>query len=529
MKKTLVILLATIVALSIQTKAQTDVSKTLEANTKYLSSYDMKGRGHGSKQAEQTREFIKENMQGLGLQCVGYNLSSKDVKRIQDSIGEYRNKIERLLQNNKSKQDSEKKDIGSYLQIREDKLYENFYVTIKAKSQSTRKGCLLIEIPYNGYGVDTLQQKELVNYSVNGAGKVALAIEMAKYFQQQADSLSRDIIILFVDDIETNDIGDVFRFENKEKDIKILFSFGNVTEDCYKTVEQDDSWWSYTMPYNIVNAGRLLAPMLIKDVENNTQADYDGKTAYRAFIAYNYGEYDAEHYANIIDSLDFNVFERNLSFFEKVIMLFDNSELAMKAVKTSDGQMIEDDNYEKDFYITEDVPEALQDYKHRNYWGMNAMIGSNQHHYTKGRVTGKNTTAFMVGLFAHLEFAKYNAIRVGVNYERANANRKDGWYQSNVLSIPLNYELSTGGKRFAEFSIAIGPYFDYTFSGELNKKDLDFDNEFRNYEFGLNLQLLVRTRRFIIGWYTKNGLTNIMHHNPEILERASYFMIGWRF
>ncbi len=529
MKKVLFILVAMFTVFTFQARSQSNFPKSLETNTRYLSNYDMKGRGHGSQQAKQTKEFIKNQMQSLGLQCVDYTLNSNQIKQIKDSIEDYRRQIEQQLEEGSTSVDTSKQSTATDDALKgNDKLYENFYVTLKAQNKNIRKGSFIIEIPYNGYGVDTLQEKELVNYSVNNASKVALAIEMAKYFKEHADSLCRDITILFIDDIQTNNIGDVFRFENKKDDIKMVFSFGNITDECYKTSQADNSWWSYTIPYNITNAGVLLVPVLMKDLQNYTQVDYDGQMAYRAHISYT-GNYDSEGYTNIIDSLDFNTLNRNLSFAEKVIMLYANNDLSMKVVKTKDGKMIEDDNYEKNYFITEDTPDIMKDYKHRSYWGMNAMIGSNTHHYTKGRVTGKNTTAFMVGLFAHLEFAKYNSIRIGVNYERANANRKDGWYQSNVLSIPLNYELSTGGKHFAEFSIAIGPYFDYTFSGELNKKDLDFDDEFRDYEFGLNLQVLMRTKRFIIGWYMKNGFTNIMHHDPEILERASYFMLGWRF
>ena len=164
--------------------------------------------------------------------------------------------------------------------------------------------------------------------------------------------------------------------------------------------------------------------------------------------------------------------------------------------------------------------------------GLSANIGNNYHYYTKGAVNGKPTTSFAIGLFGQLNINTF-AIRPEVFYDIINARHPDGRITTQSVTVPVNIGLQTPASGPVGVAIYVGPYYNYKFDGKQNGKPLDFDNDYKREEFGINICLEMRLSNMRIGYTNRSALTDFSKqknlYNAHLRNRSSFFTLSYTF
>ena len=263
------------------------------------------------------------------------------------------------------------------------------------------------------------------------------------------------------------------------------------------------------------------------DIHTNISEDYSGENSKIPFNYVSNDNYVTKH-EDVADTLDYVMMDKLTAQLQKVIVAFSNAKLDI-------------DSYKERLATEEEAMDIVFDrfgrkYKHRSYFGINLMpLGTNQHDYQEGNMTGKPSYAFSAGMFYRWQFSKSWALKLDANYEHVNAKRHDGKYNANVVSVPLSIMLTTGGRSALEFDFYLGAYYDYILSGKLAGKKLDFD-DFKRSEWGFQCGFDFRFGRFIIGGYYKTPWNSVNTEEyrqtngiGRINEGTTYFKLGWRF
>jgi hypothetical protein len=487
MKKTLT-LFACLWAFIAVANAQ-NLESTLKHHVQVLSADNMRGRGIGSSQIQDAASYIKSQLKDAGLQVYDYPIKDSQLRT-------------RTNENGDPIQSS-----GEVTDI----TYANFYTIISSPTATNEY--TLLSTYYSGLGVDTIKGYEIIKSSADvGASNTALTIELAKYFASNKDKLNKNLVILFSEDNDMDTQNSFFAKNFSKGTIDMAFLVDGIG---YLGTDPDEMQYYYTISDKIKDGSKILQPILLKDADFPTYAstldDFSFPTI-SILSEENMGVYDDN-----ADNLNYPMMAKLTTQLENVITTFSNTKIVI------------DTTTEKKSSYNDTFNAMLE--KNTSYFGINLMIGNSFHYYTEGRMTGKTAMSYSAGLFYKWQVANSWALKLDANYERAFANRHDGWYKSNVLSVPLSIMWTTGYKGF-EFFLGVGPYYDYTLSANLAGEDVSWD-DFNRYEIGWQWNISIRIAHFTMGYYTKNGITNIMKDSypidGKIKDNNGYFYIGISF
>lgn len=484
--------------------AQSTLQENLSKHVHYLASDDMKGRAVGSKELDRAADYIKKELKAIGLEVVDYPIRQDSLDGFIDGINGFDDDI---VEEVVVEEPIEKEIIT----------YNCFYAVIPALNAPQSDKYTMISVSYNGSGVDTIKQYEIISNSANeGASGTAAVIELTKYFKENQNKLKKNVIVMFSGCATSKSCATYLAKHFDKGTIEMYFNLFNLG---YLRQPSDESQYEYNVSENIQNAGKILQPILLKDVNLPTSATYDYWTLFPQ-ISIN-GDYLAK-YRDVADSLNYDMMEKIVNQSKEVILAFNTNDLEIIAPK--EDSKLEDD-------LMNNFTSQLLGGKNKSYFGLNLMIGSNKHYYTEGKMTGKAAMSYSAGLFFKWQLSNLWALKLDANYERAFANRHDGRWESNVLSVPLTFMLSTGS-RSGEFFLGIGGYYDYNLSAKLEGNDVDWD-DFNRGEWGWQWSIGYRIGHFMMGYYQKLGLSDIMNRDLQnmgkIKNRNQYFTIGWKF
>lgn len=498
LKITLLLLACMVFSLS---NAQTE--KQLKKHVSYLASKELKGRKAQSPEAEKTLKYIKSDLENAGLKCKDFYLPADSLNvnvNIEDPNKEYSGK------------------------------YHALYTVIESSKANKSDEYIVITAEYTGYGVDTIQGYEIINYSAHHtAASTAMAMELAKQLNKERAELDRGVIIIFPDDGYTRPYANYLM--NDYKNIVMgfdMYNLGFQPKDSLGNYYEEEYNIDYALSPRLKRATQIITPLTMNDLDihSNIHEDYSGENSKIPFSYISNDNYVTRH-EDIADTLDYVMMDKLTAQIQKVIIGFSNTKLDIDSYKEKLAKQ------EEDFEI--EFSRWGRKYKNRSYFGINLMpLGSNQHDYEEGNMTGKPAYAFSAGLFYRWEFSSAWALKLDANYEHVNAKRHDGKYHADVISIPLSIMLTTGGRSVFEFDVYFGAYYDYILGGKLAGKKLDFD-DFKHDEWGFQCGFDFRIDRFIIGGYYKTPWNSVNTEEyrqtngiGRINEGTAYFKLGLR-
>ncbi len=165
----------------------------------------------------------------------------------------------------------------------------------------------------------------------------------------------------------------------------------------------------------------------------------------------------------------------------------------------------------------------------RSYWGINFGMGSNQYRYSKGTMHGKTALSVGVGILVKARLSDYLSLRSGINYYYSGGNRYEGATRENILSVPLL--LAVDAVSIVEFSLGIGPYYDWCFANKLKIGDVAQKNILNQHDVGLMGMASIKTGRLILGVEVKGGFLDLQPGNVhgKSYRVNSMFKIGFTF
>jgi len=174
--------------------------------------------------------------------------------------------------------------------------------------------------------------------------------------------------------------------------------------------------------------------------------------------------------------------------------------------------------------------------KHQKYkkfgFGLSVNIGSNYHFYTKGALDGKSASAYGIGLNGQLNMNNF-AIRPEVCYNYINAHHPQGDITTHGITMPLNLLLQTQPSSTGSMAIFAGPYYSYKLKGQQKGAQLDFDNDFKREEVGLNMGFEMSVLMMRLEFTFRNALTNFTRtknaDGAHIRNRATFVTLGYKF
>jgi len=165
-------------------------------------------------------------------------------------------------------------------------------------------------------------------------------------------------------------------------------------------------------------------------------------------------------------------------------------------------------------------------------FGLSVNIGSNYHYYTKGALDGKPASAYGVGLNGQLNM-KHFALRPEVCYNYVNARHPQGNIATHAITVPLNLMLQTEPSSSGIMAVFAGPYYSYKFIGKQGSDELDFANNYKREEIGLNMGFEMRILMMRLGVTYRNALTNFTQtknaDGAHIRNKTTYVTLGYNF
>lgn len=174
-------------------------------------------------------------------------------------------------------------------------------------------------------------------------------------------------------------------------------------------------------------------------------------------------------------------------------------------------------------------------FKHKgagdNQFGLNFAIGSSNHYFYEGSMTGKTAMAYLAGFYARRNLGDKYALKAEINYEHKLAYRQEGQFIDNSISIPLSFLFRMSlMDEILDISFGLGPYYNYNFGGSLASKALDY-KIYNQHEAGFQFGFDYRIYKIIIGYQSKIGLSDVMRNSPDgrTSSRTNLFKIGYLF
>ena len=160
-------------------------------------------------------------------------------------------------------------------------------------------------------------------------------------------------------------------------------------------------------------------------------------------------------------------------------------------------------------------------------------LGSSHHFYNNQFFKGKSIFATEMGIFTQIRLSQHLKLQPEVLYSFGGSDFLKDKLTMHSVSIPVNLMLTAGDPDgFSPMGyFMIGVYYNYNFTGNVGKKDIDFTNDFNVEEYGISYGVGMQVQHVQVGFYSKYGLTNVAKNNPlgEIFNRSSYFSVGYVF
>jgi len=164
--------------------------------------------------------------------------------------------------------------------------------------------------------------------------------------------------------------------------------------------------------------------------------------------------------------------------------------------------------------------------------GVTAGLGSSRHIYRGEYYNARSVFAFNAGLFAQMNMGKIITLQPEVLYENDGSKSDVGSFHRQSVCVPLNLHFNIvneygGMYKFYPFA---GGYYKYSFDGKNGGHALDFENEYNNQEWGINLGIGLDMMKIQAKLTWRQSLSELSRDNTiDIYPSAWFFSIGYKF
>ncbi len=97
----------------------------------------------------------------------------------------------------------------------------------------------------------------------------------------------------------------------------------------------------------------------------------------------------------------------------------------------------------------------------------------------------------------------------------------DGTFRTHSITTPLSLLITSPDDYMVQSYFLVGGYYSYHIGGKVNDSSLDFQNDYKNQEFGLSYGFGLQVMNFQLGISFRRGLTNLLQ--PDILPNRCHW------
>ncbi len=459
-------------------------SEDLRSHVSYLASDELRGRGPGNAEMGKARSYIEEQFKAAGLEpfrdefrhVFSYKMASLNVEGVN---------IAGIIEGN----DPDKKDE---------------YVILGA------------HYDHLGWKMDDNDSIIIYNGADDNASGVATIIEIAKHLNQTNANIARSVVFVAFDAEEVGLIGSKkFMAQNLDDTSKIVAMFSLDMVGMYEAnngVELNG--------IKLIEGTEDFLPGLIDkyDIDISKQnADFANRTDTKPFL-------DAG-----IPSV--HVFTNTKSPYHKPeddAHLLDYEGMAKIATFMSALTVQLANSGEVSVVGGPNAPNALK----RKIFeaGVIATIGSSYVDFTDDYFKAKPVFSAGAGLYAKINITKAIGLQPEVHYLTYGSQFEPDNIRFHAVHVPLNLKFKVGEGGNGAYA-AIGGFYTHNFLGNIGNNDIDFPEEYLEYDAGLTYGFGLEVMRFQAGFRSNLGFVDINDSNGtgNIQTRASYFVIGYKF
>lgn len=159
-------------------------------------------------------------------------------------------------------------------------------------------------------------------------------------------------------------------------------------------------------------------------------------------------------------------------------------------------------------------------------------IGSGFHRYPDEFFTADALFAFSAGLYLQVPLTRLLTLQGEAHYDRNASMISGGEFYRHSVTFPLNIQIGTPGGMSQDVRLFYfaGPYYRYSFAGKVAGEAMDFDNLFRNEEWGYSMGVGMNIFRVYIGYTSRRALTSLSRLEAfDLRDSNGYFTLGYRF
>ncbi|HBN07073.1 MAG TPA: hypothetical protein DD434_15010 [Bacteroidales bacterium] len=414
----------------------------------------------------------------------------------------------------------------NYQIIREGTTQKNIYCVIEGSDSTLKNEFIVLGAHYDHLGYRIKNGDTVIyNGADDNASGTSLILELGRKINENKEKFKRSIVLVAFDSEETGLNGSYYFANNQAKhndilisnNTKLMMSLDMVgflkTSKELKIVGVGliDNYSQYFKNSSLNDKYKVNFKSFDKSIFTGSDHDSFLKKNIPAFYVstglkspYHKPEDDAEliDYEGINDISD---------FFYEALLNFAN----VNEIKPSG----------KNPNIKKPIPS--------NYWGLNFMIGNNQHYYSEGRMTGKTDFAYGAGFFGKFELSKFLAIKTGADYYYLGANRYEARVKYHNISVPILLSLKTSiNENDFEYSFSIGGFYNYIFDSRADINGIERKDYLNKNVLGLQLEVEFRYRKIFYGYQFKRSLTDMLRDpisNGKTYQITNSFKIGYVF
>lgn len=168
----------------------------------------------------------------------------------------------------------------------------------------------------------------------------------------------------------------------------------------------------------------------------------------------------------------------------------------------------------------------------RPKFGVKLGVGAAHHDYKGEYFLGKSTFAAQVGFYSQVKLSRVISLQPELLYQTRGSKHDDGVLRTHELTVPLNIRV----RLFAAMEDIVdnqmffygGPYYSYRFAGTLGGGKMDFDNEFRRDEYGVQYGFGFDIMRVQILFGASSSFRSL-GRDDKIMQKSAMFSLGYRF
>jgi hypothetical protein len=482
----LILILHQSVSLLAQTGTDNELAQRLERHVTFLSSDSLDGRGLGTEGTLLAQKYIAEKFRMAGLQPYGKDYFQSFTMRIGQAMVPGTNVIGYIP--------------GS------DTNLGNEYIVIGAH--------------YDHLGYRLKNGEKVIYHGAddNASGTAAL-LELAAYFSSNPQIVKRGIIFIAFDAEESGLLGSAkFISENgrfKKDDIKAMFSLDMIGMYSANKGLSLKGIGSLNDGENLAKTIASSQNIILKNISADIEAQSDtwnfGEDGIPAIHAFTGTKSPYHKPEDTFDLLDYKGMEKVTIFIQTLI-----TDMSVMPELTPSHRFA---RLQKPFAV-------------RFNSGILVSAGISRNRYPDEFYTAKGIFAFNTGVFFQMHIGQRLTIEPEILYDYNGSKSSDGKFSRQSVTIPLDIQfniISEMGGLARVYPFA-GGYFRYSFDGKNGDEELDFENQYKDQEFGCDLGLGMDFKRVHLAYTWRRGLTNIAQANGTRMFNSGQFLtLGFKF